>query len=84
MWTIVSKLLIQLVIGIISDKVLVSSASDMLLKAVRSKTVGIDNKDARNIIDNVAESTLNTLEQSIYDREMARNAIRENLSDSLY
>lgn len=63
MWTILSKILINIVIAIISDKVLVESSKKMIIKAVDSTTerVGISNEDAKDIIHNIAKSGLNSL-----------------------
>ncbi len=67
MWTIISKVLLQIIISIISDKVLVEGAKKMVVKAVDSKVnkVGVTNDDARDIIHSITESGLNTLTKEI-------------------
>ena len=66
MWTTISKLLLQLVIAIISDKVIVEGAKSLIVKAVDSgvKGVGINDEDAKQMITNITLSTLNTLEET--------------------
>jgi len=69
MWTTISKVLLQLLISIISDKVMVEGAKKLITKAVNSgvKGVGIDNTDAISIITTITTSTLNTLEDTLLD-----------------
>ncbi len=64
MWATISKILLQIVISIISDKVVVEGAKKLITKAVDSgmEGVGIDNQDAKDIIQKITKSTLNTLE----------------------
>lgn len=69
MWAMISKILLQIVTSIISEKVLVQGAKLMISKAVDSKAedIGINDKDARDIISTVTSSTLNTLEDQMSD-----------------
>lgn len=69
MWTTISKILLQLVMTIISDKVIVDGAKKMITKAVDSgvENVGITNSDAKDIINTITKSTLNTLEDTLLD-----------------
>lgn len=66
MWTTISKILLQLVITIISDRVLVAGAKKMITKAVDSavSNVGIDDEDAKVLIHKITTSTLNTLDKT--------------------
>lgn len=67
MWATISKVLLQLVISIISDKVLVQGAKNMIVKAVDSGVdkVGITDDDAKELIHSIAQSALNTVENVI-------------------
>lgn len=67
MWSTISKILLQILISIISDKVLVSTAKTMLVKAVDSgvKKVGITDDDVQDIIHSIATSTLNSFDEHI-------------------
>ena len=69
MWTMISKLLLQLVMTIISDKVIVNGAKELIVRAVDSgvEGVGITNTDAQDIIASITKSTLNTLEDTLLD-----------------
>ena len=64
MWTTIGKIVLDILIYLISDKVLVAGAKKMLLKAVDSgvEKVGITNEDAQEIIHSIAESSLNTIQ----------------------
>ena len=63
MWPIISKILINILISIISDKVVIEAGKKLIKKGVDStvKNVGIDNKDAVEIIDNIIDSSLNSI-----------------------
>lgn len=71
MWATIGKVLLDILIYIISDKVLVQGAKKMLVKAVDStvENVGIDNEDVKELIHSIATSTLNTVEDVILTRE---------------
>ena len=71
MWSTIGKVLLDILIYIISDKVLVQGAKKMLVKAVDStvENVGIDNEDVKELIHSIATSTLNTVEDVILTRE---------------
>ena len=62
MWTTISNILLQLIINIISDKVVMDVAKKLINRAVNSKTkgIGITNNDVQDILTSVAKSTLNT------------------------
>ena len=70
MWTVISKLLINIVIAIVSDKVVVDGAKRMIVKAVDSKVdkVGITNEDAKEIIHSITESGLNSLSKAVVSK----------------
>jgi len=70
MWTIVSKILMNILIAVISDKVVVEGAKKMIVKAIDSKVnkVGITNDDAKEIIHSITESGLNSLTKDIVSK----------------
>ena len=67
MWATIGKVLLDILIYLISDKVLVAGAKKMITKAVSSgvEKVGITNEDAKDLIESIATSTLNTVENVI-------------------
>lgn len=66
MWLTIGKIVLDILIYLISDKVLVQAAKKMLVKAVDStvEKVGIDNKDAQDLIHTITSSTLNSIEDT--------------------
>ena len=67
MWITISQILIKIVMALLSDRVLVEAGKKMLNKAVESAedSVGIDNEDAREIIESITKSSLNSVDESI-------------------
>ena len=67
MWTTIADILIKIILALISNKQLVTFGKDALEKAVDSgvKGIGIDNKDAQDIIHTVTKSSLNSLDESV-------------------
>jgi len=61
MWSIISKILINILISIISDKVVIEAGKKLIQKGVNStvKNVGIDDKDAIDLIEGIIDSSLN-------------------------
>ena len=61
MWSIISKILINILISIISDKVVIQAGKKLIQKGVNStvKNVGIDDKDAIDLIEGIIDSSLN-------------------------
>lgn len=70
MWATISKFILNIVISIISDKVIVEATKKMLVKAVDSKVknVGITNEDAKDLLHTITESSLNCLGDTIIDK----------------
>ena len=66
MWAAISKILIQIVISIISDKVVVEASKRLVNRAVDSAVngVGITDKDAKDLIHSIADSGLNNITKS--------------------
>jgi len=62
MFVFLSNLIINIVIAIISEKVVVDAGKKLLAKGVASATsgIGIDEEDANDIVDIVAKSILNS------------------------
>ena len=62
MWTILSNFLINMVIAIISDKVVVEAGKKLILKGVASATkgVGITDSDTRVLLGAITKSALNS------------------------
>lgn len=71
MWATIGKILLDILIYMISDKVLVQGAKKMLVKAVDStvEKVGIDNEDVQELIHTIAESSLNTVQDVLITRK---------------
>ena len=69
-WTYLSRLLIEIVIAIISDKVVVEASKKLIGKAVDSAVdgVGITDSDAKYLIHSIANSGLNTLTKDVVSR----------------
>ncbi len=67
MWAVISKILMNIAIAIISDKLLVDGAKKLIVKAVDSKVnkVGITNEDAKSIIHSITNSGLNSLTKDL-------------------
>ena len=63
MWAIISKLLLDIVITIVSDKVVVEAGKKLILKGVDSvmDDVGITNKDAIDLAKAITKSGLNNI-----------------------
>ena len=63
MWSSLSKVLIDIVIAIISDKVVVEAGKALITRGVDSavKGVGITDADAQDLIHSIAASTLNSI-----------------------
>ena len=61
MWSSLSKILIDIVIAIISDKVVVEAGKALITRGVDSavKGVGITDADATHLIKEITRSTLN-------------------------
>lgn len=70
MWAIISKILLNVVIAIVSDKVVVAGAKKMIVKAVDSGVdkVGITNEDAKDIIHSITDSGLNSLSKELVSK----------------
>ena len=67
MWTTIINIMIKVLIALISDRKLVTVAKSLLNKAVVSAEdkVGIDNKDAREIIESITKSSLNNIDETV-------------------
>jgi hypothetical protein len=67
MWTTIGKVLLDIIIYLISDKVLVATAKKMIVKAVDSgvEGVGVTNEDAKDLIHSITQSSLNALDEHI-------------------
>jgi len=62
MWGIISEILINLVIAIVSDKVVVEAGKKLITKGVDSavKGVGITDEDAMHLVEQITKSALNS------------------------
>ena len=62
MWATISRILINIVIAIISDKVVIAAGKKLIVKGVDSavKGVGIDNGDVKDLLHEITRSALNT------------------------
>jgi len=70
MWSIISKILLNIVVAIVSDKVAIEGAKKLITKAVDSGVdkVGITNDDAKEIIHSITESSLNSLTKDLVSK----------------
>lgn len=64
MWSIISKILLNIVLAIVSDKAVVEAGKKLITKGVDSavKGVGITDEDAKHLIHEITRSTLNSIE----------------------
>ncbi len=62
MWAIISQVLMNILIAIVSDKVVVEAGKALIEKGVSSavKGVGITNRDAQQLIGSITRSALNS------------------------
>ena len=61
MWAFVSELLLNIVIAIVSDKVVVEAGKKLIAKGVDSVSegIGITDDDAKHLVEQITRSTLN-------------------------